>query len=175
MIRMGFLTITPETTGSAIKGQSVNAQATQTIEVLDMTHRITREFDEQHGTPSGDRKHHPLKVIKEVDLTTPTLFAMCANAELCTEVKLDYYIQIGNAPDPVNFFTWTLANAYISELRCISSRELGLEFEKQYDMLEEVSFIYQQITLEHHAHRHPVGLVELDQVIAADAWSEIIA
>ena len=173
MIRMGFLTITPETTGSPIVGQSVNAQAPQTIEVLDMTHMISREFDEQHGTPSGDRKHHPLKVIKEVDLTTPTLFAMCANAELCTEVQLDYYIQIGNAPDPVNFFTWKLANAYIAELRCIPARELGPQFEEQFDLLEEVSFIYQQITLEHHAHRHPVGLVDLDQVIAADAWSEI--
>ena len=173
MIRIGYLTVTPESTRSPIVGPSVYSQAPQTIEVVDMEWEITREYDQQHGTPSGDRKHHPLVIYKETDLTTPTLFTMCANAELCTEVKLEYFIQVGNSPDPVNFFTYTLANAYVADVSCIPARELGIAFEEQYDLLEKVSFIYQQITLEHHAHRHPIGLVDLDQVVASDAWSAI--
>lgn len=171
MIRLGYLTITPETTGTPIVGPSVYSQAPDTIEVLDMTHQIMREYDQQHGTPSGDRKHQPLKVIKEVDLATPTLCMMCANAELLTEVKLQYFIQVGNQADPVPFFSWTLMNAYIADIRCITARELGPAFEEQYDLLEEMSFIYQHITWEHSAHRHPIGLKDLDQVVAADAWS----
>ena len=173
MIKIGYLTVTPETTGSPIVGPSVYAQAPDTIEILDMTHQISREYDQQHGTPAGDRKHTPLVVIKEIDLATPTLSQMCVNAEMATEVKLEYFLQVGNAPDPVNFFTWTLTNAYISSIRAVPARELGPTFEEQYDLLEEVSFIYQQIQWEHHAHRHPVGLKDLDQVVTADSWAAI--
>lgn len=173
MIKIGYLTITPESTGEAIVGPSVYRMAADTIEVLAVQHRIRREYDEQHGTVTGDRKHEPLRIIKEVDVTTPTLNAICANADTLTEVKLQYFKQIGNAPDPVPFFTWTLTNAYITHVRCVLATELGSQYAEQYDLLEEVAFSYQQITWEHHAHRSPVGLKELPAVVQSDAWSSL--
>ena len=171
MIKIGYMTLTPESTGSPIVGPSVYKMAADTIEIVDIQHKVTHEYDRQHGTVSGDRHHDPLLVIKSVDCTTPTLYAMCCNAEMFTEVKVDYYVQVGNAPDPVPFFTWRLTNAYITSIRSISSMELRAEYADQYDLLEEVQFSYQQIEWEHYAHRAPVGLKELEQVIMADAWS----
>jgi type VI secretion system secreted protein Hcp len=170
-IRIGFLSITPESTGSPIVGPSVSSQAPETIEVLEMKHQLTHEYDSVHGAPSGDRKHQPLIIIKEVDVATPLIYSICVNAELLTEVKLDYYIQVGNTPDPVPFFSWTLNNAYVVSVRSIPATEMSVEFSDRYDLLEEVAFAYQQITWEHHAHRHPAGLIDLDQQIQADAWA----
>jgi type VI secretion system secreted protein Hcp len=171
MIKIGYLTITPESSGEAIVGPSVYSMAEDTIEVLAVQHQVRREYDEQHGPVTGDRKHEPLRIIKEVDVTTPTLNAICANGELLSEVKLEYFKQIGNAPAPVKFFTWTLTNAYITHVKCIMAMELGDEYAKQYDLLEEVAFSYQQIAWEHHAHRSPIGLKDLAAVVQGDAWT----
>jgi len=169
-IRIGYLSVTPESTGEPVTGPSVYPQAQGSIEVLEMKHQLTHEYDSVHGAPSGDRKHQPLYITKEVDVATPLLYSMCVNADLLTEVKLDYYIQIGNSPEPVPFFSWTLNNAYVVSVRSIPAKEMSEEFSDRYDLLEEVAFAYQQITWEHHAHRHPAGLVDLDQQIQADAW-----
>lgn len=172
MLKIGYMTITSEISG-AISGPSVYKMAADSIEVVDVQHKVIHEYDRQHGSPSGDRKHEPFVVYKAVDCTTPTLYALCCNAELCTEIKILYFVQVGNAPDPVPFFSWTLKNAYIVSVRQTSARELGPSFEEEYDLLEEISFAYQEIEWQHYAHRAPVGLKELPQVIQADAWSSI--
>lgn len=173
MLKIGYMTVTPETTGAPITGPSVYKMAPDTIEIVDIVHMVRHEFDEQHGTPSGDRKHEPLMVYKAVDCTSPLLYAMCCNAELCTEVKVQYFIQVGNQPDPVDFFSWRLKNAYIIHVRQISASELGPAFEEQYDLLEEIAFSYQEIEWQHYAHRSPIGLKDLPQEIQTDAWSRI--
>jgi type VI secretion system secreted protein Hcp len=173
MLKIGYMFITPESTGSPIVGPSVYKMAPDSIEVVDIKHLVRHEFDEQHGTPSGDRKHEPVSVYKSVDCTTPMLYAMCANAELCTEVSVNYFVQVGNQTDPVPFFTWKLTNAYIVYVRQIAAAELGSQFEEQYDLLEEIAFSYQEIEWTHHAHRSPIGLKDLPQEIQADAWSSI--
>jgi len=40
-------------------------------------------------------------------------------------------------------------------------------------MLEEVGFVYQKITWEHHQHRAPVGIKDLPQAIQMDSWAKI--
>ena len=173
MLKIGYMFVTPETTGSAIVGPSVYSMAPDSIEVVDIQHKVTHEFDQQHGTPSGDRHHEPFVIYKAVDCVSPTLYAMCCNAELCTEVKIQYFVQVGNQAEPVPFFSWTLKNAYIIRVRQIPARELGGEFEAQYDLLEEIAFSYQEIEWKHDAHRAPIGLKELPTEIQSDSWSSI--
>ena len=173
MLKIGYMTITPETTGSPIVGPSVYSVAPDTIEIVDIEHTVAHEFDTQHGTPSGDRKHGPLKVIKATDCTSPILYTMCCNAEMCTEVKAQYFVQTGSGPLPVEYFSWTLTNAYIVSVRQIPARELGSSHEEQYDLLEEISFAYQQIEWHHYAHRAPIGLKDLPEEIQMDAWSSL--
>jgi type VI secretion system secreted protein Hcp len=172
MLKIGYLTINGEVSGE-VKGPSVYKMAVDSIEVLDIQHKVTHEYDQQHGTPSGDRHHEPFMVIKSVDMTTPNFYDMCVNAELITEAKLKYFVQTGAAPDPVEFFTWTLTNAYVTHVRQIPAMELGGAYAEQYDLLEEVSFSYQQISWEHHAHRSPIGLKDLDAKVTQDSWSSI--
>jgi type VI secretion system secreted protein Hcp len=171
MLKFGYLTIVSEASGEAIAGPSVYSMAPDTIEVLDVQHKIKHEYDQNHGTPSGDRHHEPFMIVKAVDVTTPTLCEMCANAELITSAKLMYYVQAGGSPEPVEFFSWTLTNAYITHVRQVPFMELSGEYAEQFDLLEEVAFSYQQITWEHYAHRAPIGLKELDAVVAQDSWS----
>lgn len=171
MLKIGYMTITPETTGSPIVGPSVYIKAPDTIEIVDIEHKVVHEYDMQHGTTSGDRHHSVLTVYKAVDCVTPILYTMCCNAEMCTEVKVQYYVQIGSQAEPVEFFSWTLKNAIITEVRQIPARELGGAFEEQYDLLESISFAYQEVEWQHYAHRAPIGLKDLPTEIQADAWS----
>jgi type VI secretion system Hcp family effector len=173
MLTIGYATITPESTGSPIVGPSVYKMAADTIEIVDLEHKVTHEYDMQHGTTSGDRHHSAFTIYKAVDCVTPTLYVMCCNAELCTEVKIQYFVQVGNQTDPVEFFSWTLKNAIITEVRQIPARELGGEFAEQYDLLESISFAYQDIEWHHYAHRAPIGLKELPEEIQEDSWSPI--
>lgn len=171
MLKIGYMSITPETTGSPIVGPSVYKMAPDTIEIVDIEHKVTHEYDQQHGTPSGDRHHSVFTAYKAVDLTSPLLYTMCCNAELCTDVLIQYYVQVGNVPDPVEFFSWKLSNAYITAVRQIPARELGGPFADQYDLLESIDFAYQEIEWTHYAHRAPIGLKDLAQEIQTDAWS----
>jgi len=174
MIRVGYLTITPEKTGQPVVGPSVYKMAPDTIEILEMSHQVSHEYDPKRGVTSSDRKHEPLIVVKEVDVTTPLLNFMCANAEMLKEVKLQYFKQIGNATDPVPFFTWTLTDAIIIHVKPFPIRDLGKEFEEEYDLVEEIAFAYQRIKWEHHAHRAPIGLKELPTDVKQDAWSPVV-
>lgn len=171
MLKIGYMTITPETSGAPMPGPSVYRMAPDTIEVVDIEHYVTHEYDQQHGSTSGDRHHTVFTVYKAVDLVTPLLYTMCCNGEMFTSVLLQYYVQVGNVPDPVKFFSWKLTNAIITSVRQIPARELGGPFADQYDLLEAVDFAYQEIEWEHFAHRAPIGLKDLPQEIQADAWS----
>ena len=171
MLKIGYMTVTPETTGSPIPGPSVYKMAADSIEVVDIEHKVTHEFDMQHGSPSGDRHHSVFTAYKAVDCTSPLFYVMCCNAELLTEVKIQYFVQVGNQTDPVEFFSWTLKNAYITEVRQIPARELGGEFATQYDLLESISYSYQDIEWEHFAHRAPIGLKDLPAEVQGDSWS----
>ena len=173
MLKIGYMFITPETTGSPLVGPSSYSMASDSIEVVEIQHEVNHEFDRQHGTPSGDRHHSPFIIYKAVDFVTPVLYTMCCNAELCTEVKIQYFVQVGHLTESVPFFSWTLRNAYIVRVRQIPPRELGSEFEEQYDLLEELSFSYQEIEWQHYAHRAPIGLRDLPTEVQSDSWSSI--
>lgn len=171
MLKVGYLTITPE--AGELKGPSVYKLAPDTIEVIEVHHEVRHEYDSRHGTVSGDRKHAEFIIVKAIDMTTPKLNGMCARGEMIKEATLQYFIQVGSAPDPVPFYKWTLKNAIVTHVKTISPRDLGSEYEEQTDLLEEVGFAYQQITWEHAAHRAPIGLKDLPVVIDQDAWSSV--
>jgi type VI secretion system Hcp family effector len=66
MLKIGYLTLEGEVSG-VVAGPSVYSMAPDTIEILDIQHRVRHEYDEQHGTPSGDRHHEPFMFVKAVD------------------------------------------------------------------------------------------------------------
>ena len=46
MLKIGYMTITPESTGTPIEGPSVYKEAPDTIEVVDIEHEVKHEYDE---------------------------------------------------------------------------------------------------------------------------------
>lgn len=168
-IRIGFLTLTDRNDGEIV-GPSVSRPGT--IEILEMKHQVAHDFDPVHGRASGDRKHQPMLLTKEVDLVTPLLCALCMSGETMNAAKLDYYVQTGETRNDVPFFSWTLFDVAVVSVRCIPATEIAEEFSDRYDLLEEVGFTYQRIEWLHHAHLH-LGQLDLDQVIEEDGWAEV--
>lgn len=168
MLKRGYLTITREV-GGVIEGPSVYDLAKDSIEIIEMRHEVTHEYNALHGTMAGNRKHSPFVVIKEIDMTTPILNELCANGRKLNEVQLIYYREDGKSPKPVPYFSWTLTDAYIVSVKPIPPRELGKLYEEYEDLLEEVSFSYQHLKWEHHAHRAP-NLKDVPYVSTKDAW-----
>jgi type VI secretion system secreted protein Hcp len=171
MLKRGFLTITRKT-GGVIEGPSVYQLAKNSIEVIEMRHEVSHEYNVTLGTLSGNRKHSPFAIIKEIDMTTPLLNDICAKGLALSDVKLDYYREDGKSPQPVPYFSWTLTDAYIVSVKPIPPRELGGLYDEYEDLLEEVSFAYQHITWEHHAHLAP-NLKNVPNVSAGDKWSGV--
>lgn len=170
MLKIGYLTINSERSGT-IQGPSVYKQSPDTIEVLEARHEVAKEYNPMHGTVSGDRKHQPFTIVKSLDMASPLLNEMCCNGERILDLTLQYYVQDGSGPDPVPFYSWTLRDAYIVSVKPIPVRELGSEFEESYDLLEEVSFSYQNIEWHHYAHRAPDGIKDLPDIMQSDSWS----
>lgn len=169
-LRKGFMTITGEIQGTLV-GPSSSIEAPESIEIVDIEHQVSHEYNPTLGVQTGDRHHSELSIYKEVDLTTPALYQMCCTAERLTEVKIQYYVQTGGSMEAVEFFSWTLEDAIVTQVRQIPARELGGEFAEQYDLMEAVSFSYQHMTWDHYAHRAASGMVDLTATTAADSWS----
>jgi type VI secretion system secreted protein Hcp len=177
---IGFMKIESEVDGP-IDGLTQNAEAVRdgyTIEVYAMSHQVTHEYDHQHGYLAGDRKHTPLKILKEIDNITPTLHKACTNGDHLTNVQLVYYREDGATQDRVKYFEWTLVDAYIVAIRPLTEELVSKEYGPQFleglgtgkDLFEEVEFSYQTITWTHHAHRYP-NLQDGPQVEHQDGWS----
>jgi type VI secretion system secreted protein Hcp len=177
---IGFLKIESEVDGP-VDGLTQNAEAVRdgyTIEVQAMSHEVSHEYSPQHGYVSGDRKHAPFKIIKEIDSTTPTLHKACTNGDHLTNVQFVYYREDGDTQDRVKYFEWTLTDAYIVKIRPLTEELVSKEYGQQFmaelgtgaDLFEEVEFSYQTITWTHHAHRGP-NLQEHPQVEHQDGWT----
>jgi type VI secretion system Hcp family effector len=177
---IGFMKIESEVDGP-IDGLTQNAEAVRdgyTIEVYAFSHGITHEYNRQDGRIGSDRKHTPLKVLKEIDNTTPTLHKACVNGDHLPNIQLVYYREDGATQDRVKYFEWTLADAYIVGIRPLTKELVGKEYGSQFmediaigkDLFEEVEFSYQTITWTHHAHRYP-NLQAGPQVEHQEGWS----
>jgi type VI secretion system secreted protein Hcp len=172
MLKIGYLTINSERQGT-VQGPSTYKLAPDTIEILQVKHEVAHDYNAQHGSTDGDRKHNPFVVLKSIDMASPILNEICCNAERILDMTLQYYVQDGQSPDPVPFFSWKLTNAYVISVKPVSARDYGSDIDTSYDLLEEVAFSYQHIEWHHYAHRAPSGVKDLPDIIQTDSWSEL--
>lgn len=64
----------------------------------------------QDGLPTGQRKHAPITIVKEIDSSTPSLFQALVTGEKFDDVTLKYY-QITEIGTEDQYYTQTLKNA----------------------------------------------------------------
>jgi len=75
-------------------------------------HNITLPRDAASGLPTGKRQHSPLKILKEIDKSSPLLYNALVNNENLVKAKLRFY-RINQAGQEEHYFTIELVNASI--------------------------------------------------------------
>ncbi len=113
------------------------------ILVHGFNHEINVPFDAASGGVTGRRRHEPLRILKEVDRSTPLLYQALAMNEVLDPVILRFY-RIDPGGGEEHFFTITLENARIIGMRQWMPNELD-PATQTYRHMEEVSFTYQRI------------------------------
>lgn len=118
-----------------IEGESMDPDGKPAIAVLSISHGVEIQVDAQTGQSTGRRQHKPLTVTKPIDKASPLLMInLITNAHL-REVKIPFYHK--HQGETVKYFEITLENAVISSINT-STTAAG--------PLEEVSFVYEEIT-----------------------------
>jgi type VI secretion system secreted protein Hcp len=112
------------------------------MRVYSVDHKISSPRDAASGLPTGKREHHPIRILKENDSTSPGLFAALTTNEALTDVEIRFYRAnvkgaVGTSGEEW-FFTIKLTNANISEIQTLNDPGGALP-------LEYVSFTYQKI------------------------------
>jgi type VI secretion system secreted protein Hcp len=108
-----------------------------------LDHLVEIPKDTHTGLPTGQRIHHPFKVIKHKDQATPKLFKACCTGEQLTVTIDQYRIKADGTEE--KFFTIKLEEAIIVNQREYTPLTF-LPENKPYHDMEEVSLTYSRIT-----------------------------
>src|SRR3569833_3098451 len=90
MALAAYLTIVAERQGS-IRGSVIQKGREGKILVIGVQHEIVSPRNPQSGLPTGKRMHKPLMVLKELDRSSPLLYAALCTNENLRDVQFDFY------------------------------------------------------------------------------------
>ncbi len=127
-----------------IDGSVTKAGREGSMAVYEMKHGVSSPTDPETGAATGVPQHHVMTITKQIDRATPLLYQVLVNEENLPEVNLDLY-RPGPGGIEQKFYTITLKNARVVDMNTYSLLNLDPEY-ASYPYLEEVSFVYQQIT-----------------------------
>lgn len=147
-----YVTIKGQTQGD-FKGESMRTAHAAKIAGLSYRHEIVSPRDIASGLASGKRQHGPITITKEWGPSSPMLMkALCSN-EVLTSMLFEFYHTTPEGVEEV-YYKITLTNATVSRISYVtgSGESAGTaKTQAAYDTheLEEVSFTYQRIDVEH--------------------------
>jgi type VI secretion system secreted protein Hcp len=114
------------------------------IVVYSFGHNVVIPTDPATGQATGQRVHNPLKILKEIDKSSPKLFrALCTGERLVT-VTLRFH-RINQVGQEEHYFTIELEDAIIVSITP-SFPTAFLSQNESYRHMETVSFSYRKIT-----------------------------
>jgi type VI secretion system secreted protein Hcp len=142
MALTAYLTLKGEKQGQ-IKGSVTQRGRENTIAVTAASHEIVSPRDAASGLPTGKRQHKPLTLTKDLDRSSPQLYAALAANERLTEFLLQFFRTERTGTEKLAF-TIKLTNASISgaQFTMPSNEDPDLARRPEY---EQVSFIYEKI------------------------------
>ena len=138
-----YLEVIGETQG-LIKGSVTQAGREDMIMVIGFDHIISSSRDSETCFPARTN-HQPIQITKEIDKSTPLLFAAFATNEILTEFRLRFW-QPSNTGQEFQFYTIELVNARIVG---IHQEMLNNKYPEnmQHKEREYISFAYDKITV----------------------------
>jgi type VI secretion system secreted protein Hcp len=137
-----YLSLTGQRQGP-IRGSVTQKGREGKIMVIGVMHEIVCPRDPSSGLPTGKRVHKPLTVLKEVDRSSPLLYAVLTSNESISAARLDFWTPTAAGTERQHY-TVRLTGANISGifLKMANVRSPKLSRLPEY---EEVSFTYQKI------------------------------
>lgn len=153
-----YLKLEGETQGE-IKGSVTQAGREDSILVIAMNHAVSSPIDAASGLPSGKRQHQPLRITKEIDMSTPLLMHALVTNENLVKFELRYW-QPSKTGQEVQYYTIILYDARIVG---IQQEMLNNKYPEnmQHREREHVSFVYGRIE----------WIFEDGGITAEDDWS----
>jgi type VI secretion system secreted protein Hcp len=141
MPTMAYLTLKGAKQGD-IRGSVTQKGREGTIALYSVSYGVETPIDSASGVATGKRQHQPIRIVKEVDQTTPQLFQALVTNETLT-AKIEFWRPLADGSGTLaNVFTITLTNALISSIKVASAEAPDSE---EFEELEEVQLVYQKI------------------------------
>ena len=126
-----------------VKGSVTQKGREGAIMVIAAEHEIVSPRDPASGLPTGKRQHKPLVITKELDKSSPVLYAMLVTNEVIKEWELQFWAS-SKAGVEIQRYTVRLTGASISDIKFHMPNNKVPETAKLSEY-EEISFIYQKI------------------------------
>jgi type VI secretion system secreted protein Hcp len=115
----------------------------ETIIVYGLYHTFMIPHNPLDGLPSGQRKHAPISIVKEIDSATPGFYQALVTGEQFYDVTFKYY-DISESGTEVHFYSQSLKNASIISMRN-QTPVTFLKKNEPFRHMEIVSFSYENI------------------------------
>jgi type VI secretion system secreted protein Hcp len=119
-----------------IKGGVKDPGREGAIKVIGMSHELVSPRDPASGLPTGKRQHKPFVITKQLDRSSPLLYAAWSSNELIKSFVLDVYLP-GAKGAETRAYTVTLTNASIASIQLVTDADGNPR--------HVVSFTYQKI------------------------------
>jgi len=129
-------------TGSK-QGELKSTDSSSQIPVLFLTEEVSVPYDATSGAAAGKPSEKPLTIVKELDATSPQLFAAAVTNEVFPAVACTFY-RTSQTGARQAYFRISLTDATIVEYKDSGDGANGDSFG---DERERVSFIYRTIVL----------------------------
>ncbi len=137
-----------EIDGNEIEGESTisSMERENTIECAAFTYGLSTPRDETSFTLTANRQHTPVTITKRIDKSTPLLLkALCRN-EPVTKAEFRFFRPSpGGSGAEEQFYTVLLENGFVSSVEQ-ESLDAITGGEKAPPMMEDISFVFRQIT-----------------------------
>jgi len=128
---------------------------------LRFTYGVESSRDMSTGYAVGKREHQPFVVVKEVGVSTPQVFQACVTNEVLRSVSFEF-VQRNKEGEEEVYYAIKLTNASVAAHKQLTGPDST--HEDTYDTLEleEISFKFERISLEH----------KIGKTLASDEWSQ---
>ena len=135
------------------KGESPRDKWKEKFPALSYSHQIQSPRDIATGQASGKRQHGPITVTKEWGASSPQIFQALVTNEVLKSVLFEFIHTTPDGSEEV-YQTVKLTNATVCSVQYLTGTGESAESAKTtaaYDTheLEQVSFTYQKIEMEH--------------------------
>lgn len=131
-----------------IKGSVTQKGREDSIMVIASEEQIVTPRDPQSGLPTGQRRHSPFVIRKEVDKSSPILYNVLCSNENIEEFVLKYWTPQASAAKgvgaEVQHYTVKLTNANVASINFVMPNIKHPDLVKLVEY-EEIAFTYEKI------------------------------